>query len=194
MDDYLGKHTQAYIMGEMSLNKVVTELAEWYGNMWHVSYADVLRRAIYANTDETVFTWPPVQFGMGGHMAIAWTVMCAKVEAISGYCDNQAFVVKMKQEGYEGVFPESVLTLMNTVPPPKLSPKLLLLTVTSEWQDIAARMRKSDAACKREILDEAPCIFAFLAGLDATVQTPEQLSHYMQPSLVENRGWKPLIE
>jgi hypothetical protein len=52
VDDYLG-NPQDYIMGEMSLNKVVTELAEWYGNMWHVSYADVLRRAIYANTNET---------------------------------------------------------------------------------------------------------------------------------------------
>jgi hypothetical protein len=120
--------------------------------------------------------------------------MYAMAEVISGYCDNQAFVEKMKQEGYEGVFPESVLTLMNTVPPPKLSPELLLSTVTSEWQDTAARMRESDAACKGEILDEAPRIFAFLAGPDATVQTPEQLNNYLQPFLVENRGWNPVME
>jgi hypothetical protein len=120
--------------------------------------------------------------------------MYAMVEAISGYCDNQAFVAKMKQEGYEGVFPESVLTLMNTVPPPKLSPKLLLSTITSEWQDMAARMRESDTACNGEILDEAPCTFAFLAGPMGTVRTPEQLNHYLQPFLVKNRGWKPLME
>jgi hypothetical protein len=206
VDDYLGNPRQNLIMGEMTLNKVVTELAEWYGNMWHVSYADVLRRAIYANTNETIFTerWQldetgrfhphQVHFGMGGHMAIAWTVMYAMVEAISDYCDNQAFVKKMKQEGYKGVFPESVLTLMNAVPPPKLSPKLLLSTITSEWQDAAARMRENDAACNGEILDETPCTFAFLAGPDATVQTPEQLNHYLQPFLVKNRGWKPLME
>ena len=205
VDDYLGNPRQDLIIGEMAVNKVVTELAEWYGNMWHVSYADVLRRAIYANTQETIFTerWPPgtlwngsgpIHFGMGGHMAIAWTVMYAMVEAISDYCDNQAFAKKMKQEGYEGVFPESVLTLMNTVPPPKLSPKLLLSTITSEWQDAAARIRENDTACNGEILDETPCTFAFLAGPYATVQTPEQLNHYLQPFLVKNSGWKPLME
>jgi hypothetical protein len=121
--------------------------------------------------------------------------MYAMVEAISDYFDNQAFVKKMKQEGYEGVFPESVLTLMNTVPPPKLSPKLLLSTITSEWQDAAARMRENDAACNGEILDETPsCTFAFLAGPLATIQTPEQLNRYLQPFLVKNRGWKPLLE
>jgi hypothetical protein len=83
---------------------------------------------------------------------------------------------------------------MNTVPPPKLSPKLLLSTITSEWQDTAARMRENDAACYGEIFDETPCTFAFLAGPYATVQTPEQLNHYLQPFLVKNRGWKPLME
>jgi hypothetical protein len=55
-------------------------------------------------------------------------------------------------------------------------------------------MRESEAACKGEILDEAPCTFAFLAAPDATIQTPEQLNNYLQPFLVENRGWKPVME
>jgi hypothetical protein len=192
VDDYLGS-LRDNIMGEMTYNKIVTELAEWYGNVWHVSYADVVRRAIYANTNETTFTSPPVHFGMGGHMAIAWTALYAMAEAISRYCDNQAFVEKMKQEGREGIFPESVLNLMNTVQPPKLRPELLLSTVTSEWQDMALRARESRAECK-ETLDKIPCTFAFLAGPDATVQTPEQLKNYLLPFLVENIGWNPTME
>lgn len=193
VDDYLGS-LRDNIIGEMTYNKIVTELAEWYGNVWHVSYADVLRRSIYANTNETTFTSPPVHFGMGGHMAIAWTALYAMVEAVSGYCDNQAFIEKMEQEGREGVFPESVLNLMNTVQPPKLSPELLLSTVTSEWQEMAVRARESRSDCKDETLDKIPCTFAFLAGPDATVRTPEQLKNYLLPFLVENKGWNPTME
>jgi hypothetical protein len=65
LDDYLGNQ-QDRIVGEMTYNKIVNELAEWFGDVMHVSYADVVRRVfVYADTDETIFTpaWPIVEQG-----------------------------------------------------------------------------------------------------------------------------------
>jgi len=209
VDDYLGNR-QDYILGEMTFNKVTTELAEWYGEVMHVSYADVVRRAIYANTNESIFTapWPletsgrysgqpkvEVHFGMAGHVAIAWIFLYSMIEVVSGYCDNQAFQEKMKREGHKGVFPKAVVDLMNAVPPPELKPSLLLQSVSREWQANALYMRESQSECHVKAgTSKTPCAFAFLAGPDATVQNPQQLHDYLKPFMVKNKGWKPVME
>jgi len=128
-------------------------------------------------------------------VAIAWSFLYAMVDVVSGYCDNQAFVNKMKREGREGVFPKSVLDLMNNVPPPELKPSLLLQKVSAEWRDNAIRMRASQSECRGKVnTNKSPCAFAFLAGPDATVQNPKQLGDYLKPFLVANKGWEPVME
>lgn len=65
----------------------------------HGSYVDVVRRVVYANTDETIFTPPwanrktsgelagqtkvEPHFGMGaGHVTIAWTLVFSIAQVI----------------------------------------------------------------------------------------------------------------
>lgn len=207
VDDYIGNR-QDYILGEMTLNKVVTELAEWYGQVMHVSYADVVRRAVYANTSESTFTssWPletsgkyrgqpklDVHFGMGGHVAIAYSMLYAMLDVLAGYCDNQAFVDQMKRDGHEGVFPQPVWDLLDTVPPPELKPSLVLSSISAKWREKAARLRESYVECRKGE-GKLPCAFAFLTGPDATVQNPEQLKEYLKPFLLSSKGWDPIME
>ena len=196
--DYLGNR-QEYVLREMSFDKVVTELAEWYMNVMHVSYANVIRRHIYADTTEIHFTpaWTDeitgepkvaVHFGMGGHSAIAWSILYSMMDVISGYCDNKEFVEKMKSEGHEGVFSNAVVDLVNTVRPPALTHNLSLQNVSREWQENAERQSQ----CKKDnsVIGKIPCAFAFIAGPEATVQSPEELDDYLQPYLVANKGWE----
>jgi hypothetical protein len=196
VDDYLDNF-QDIILGEMQFGKIVTELAEWYGNVMSVSYADVVRRHVYADTSETTFTlpeWPKkveVHFGMGGHVAIAWSVLYAMMDAFMGYCDNRFFAEEMKNR--PGVFSESVLHLVNTVPPPELRPDLTLQDVSHDWQDNAARMLEAKSDCdSNSMVSSSPCSFAFLAGLQGW--NAEELHSFLQPFVVHNKGWESVME
>jgi len=201
VDDYLGNF-QDNILGEMTFSKITTELAEWYGEVMHVSHADVVRRFIYADTTETTFTspWPidtathklevQVHFGMAGHVAIAWSILYAMVDVVMGYCENQVFVEKMKK--HSGVFSEQVADLVNTVPPPKLRPELLLQDVSREWQDNAARTQRSLLECDTLESKSPPCTFAFLAGVQGW--NAEELHAFLQPYLIENTGWETAMD
>lgn len=202
VDDYLGNF-QDYILGEMTYNKVVTEVSEWYGEAMHVSYADVVRRHIYADTSETTFTseWPldpksgkaevQVHFGMGGHVAIAWSVLFGMVDVAMNYCENQAFEQQMKVGGHEGVFPNAVVDKVNSVPPPKLNQELTLRSVSRKWQDNADRALASHSACN-STESKSPCTFAFLAGLQGW--NAEELGDFLQPYIVKSKGWEPKVE
>jgi len=205
VDDYLGNR-QNFILGEMTYNKVVTELSEWYGEVMHVSYADVIRQAIYADTSETTFSkpWPlqksgkfrglpkvDVHFGMAGHVAIAWSILYAMVDVTSGYCDNEDFVLQVKEQG---VFSTAVMDLVNAIPPPELNPSLLLQNISVGWQENAVRMHKSQAECNSKVGSKLPCEFAFLAGPGGAVGNPKELRDYLRPFLFQNKGWKPEMD
>jgi len=205
VDDYLGNR-QNIILAEMTYNKIVTELSEWYGEVMHVSYADVVRRAVYADTSETTFTkpWPlkkkgkfhgqpkiDIHFGMAGHVAIAWSILYAMVGVMSGYCDNEDFVLQMKEQG---VFSTTVMDLVNEVPPPELKPSLLLQNISAGWLENAVRMHESQAECKSKIGSNLPCEFAFLAGPSGTVRNPKEIRDFLHPFLIKNKGWKPIMD
>ena len=208
VDDYLGNQ-QDFILGEMTFNKVVTELADWYGQVMHVSYADVVRRHVYADTSETTFSsfWPletvgryrgqpsvEVHFGMGGHVAIAWSLLFAMVDVVTSYCENYAFEQVMKENGDKGVFTEQVLDLVENVPPPELKSSLLLQNVSRQWRESAVRMHNSQSGCNNAADDKSPCVFAFLAGPDATARDEVELREYLQPFMIANEGWESVME
>ena len=201
VDDYLGNR-QDFILREMSYNNIVTQLADWYNNVMHVSYADAVRRHVYAETNETTFTppWPvdstthetkvAVHFGMGGHVAIAWSILYSIVDGMLAYCDYQTFVDNMKREGYEGVFPARVQDLIQNVPPPELQPDLTLKEVSHKWRNNSIRMHKDQSDCDGKKLHQSPCAFGFLAGPASTVTTPDEITNYLEPFVVKNNGWK----
>jgi hypothetical protein len=207
VDDYLG-NKQDFILGEMTFNKVVTEFADWYGHVMHVSSADVVRRHVYADTNETTFSsfWPlettgeyrgqpsvEVHFGMGGHVAIAWSILFAMFDVVKSYCENQAFQQIMKKDGVKGVFSKQVLDLVDEVPPPELKSSLLLQNVSRQWRENAVRMRNSQSGCNNAT-EKPPCVFAFLAGPEATARDEVELREYLQPYTIVNKGWEPIMD
>jgi len=201
VDDYLGNR-QDYVMREMSYKGVVTEVAEWYNAVMHVSYADVVRKHVYADTSDTTFTPPwlvdnitntskvAVHFGMGGHLAVAWSILYSMIDMMSLHCDNEAFVERIQVEGHKGVFDERVQNVVREIPPPELRPDLTLQNVSREWQDTVIQMRKDELKCSDK---EAQCAFAFLAGPASTVRSPEEIDAYLQPFLIRNEGWEPVV-
>lgn len=195
VDDYIGNF-QDHVLGEMTFNKVVTEVAEWEGNVMHVSYADVVRRHVYADTSESTFTspdWPAkteVHFGMGGHVAIAWSVLYAMMDVFMGYCDNQVFE---KQVRPTGVFSESVLHMVNKVPPPELTSDLTIQNVSREWQDNAARvLQLGDCDKSNSRVSSSPCALSFLAGVQGW--NADELRSFLQPYVIQNKGWEAVME
>ena len=209
LDDYLGNQ-QDRILGETTYNKVVTELAEWYGDVMHVSYADAVRRVVYADTEETIFTpaWPIVEkgelagqqkvephFGMGGHMTIAWALVYAIAQALAGFCENEMFVEEMARMKRPTMIPHQVTELMSAVPPPRLTTDLMLSNVTQAWQQNAREwQRNRQATCSDDTFGKAPCLFAFIAGPAGTVRNSVQLRRYLKPYTVENDGWVPVVD
>jgi len=209
LDDYLGNQ-QDRILGEMTYNKIVTELAEWYGDVMHVSYADAVRRVVYANTEETIFTpaWPIEErgefegqhrvephFGMAGHVTIAWTLVFAIAQVIAAHCENKHFVEEMIRMKRETMIPSQVTELMNTVPPPKLTTDLMLSNVTEAWNEAARQRREThDLTCSDNTYGKAPCSFAFIAGPAGTVRNGGQLTNYLKMFGVQAYGWEPVVD
>lgn len=209
LDDYLGNQ-QDRIVGEMTYNKIVSELAKWFGDVMHVSYADVVRRVVYADTDETIFTpaWPIVEqgeyagqhkvephFGMAGHVTIAWTIMFSLGQAIAGYCENEHFVAEMTRMKRQTMIAVQVNDMIDTVPPPRLTTDLMLSNVTQVWQG-AARQRQQirKFTCRERTYGKAPCRFAFIAGPAGTVRNPGQLSRYLKQYGAQVKGWVPVVD
>ena len=205
VDDSLGNR-QGFLRREMSYNKVVTELADWYGNVMHVSYADAVRRHVYADTNESVFTapWPldkntdapkvNVHVGLGGHVSMAWVILYSMMDFIAANCVNQEFAHRMRNSG-SGLFRDEVLDLVDKVPPPDLTDELSLTTVSQEWREILSQEKYRLSKCQeRNTVQKKPCEFAFLAGPELTVKSPDELQEYLKPYVVQNKGWKPVMK
>jgi hypothetical protein len=131
---------------------------------------------------------------MGGHVTIAWTLVFAIAQVISGFCENEMFVREMERTGRQSMIPESVLKLMNEVPPPRLTTDLMLTNVTQAWKGMADNVQSMQTTCSDETFGKAPCSFAFIAGPAGTVRNTGQLQRYMNNFVVENKGWGPAVD
>ena len=94
VDDYLGPMQDA-LLGELSYNTAMTQLAKWYDTV-AVSYGDVVRDLAWFEGDETFYSKDDVHYGHWAHQTIAWSLGFASLELLSNYCDDE--YVKRKQE------------------------------------------------------------------------------------------------
>ena len=205
VDDYLGNR-QGFVRREMSYNKIVTEFADWYGNVMHVSYADAVRKYVYADTNESIFSppWPfdngtyapkvNVHFGMGGHFTMSWIILYSMMDLIAGYCVHQEFVHRMRNDGSSIFRDAEVMDLVDMVAPPDLTDELSLTTVSQEWREISSREKLRLSSChERNTTQTKRCEFAFLAGPESTVKSPDEIQEYIRPHVVQNVGWGPVV-
>lgn len=198
LDDYIGNQ-QDRIIGETQYNKVVTELADWYGNVLHVSYADAVKRMVYGNTDQALFTapWPrdkygqagtEVHFGMVGHVTISWVLGFAMLDTLVSYCDNEAFGKVMANR--TRLVDESVRNRVQNVPPPPLTKETKLTHISQQWkQQEETRLKNQQENCGDPDFSKPPCAFGFLAGPSGTLRRPRQMRSHMQQVVRANRGW-----
>lgn len=203
LDDYLGNF-QYRIMGETQVTKLVTELAEWYGDIMHVSYADVVRRSVYADVDRALFSgsWPivkgvpreDVHFGMGGHMSIAWVFLYSLVDSFASFCQNEAFFEEIPEVQRHSLINEDTWKRMYEVHPPPLTKETTLMDITRDWKQLESDSKANrEASCAdRDAQKDAPCVFAFIAGPAGTVRNTRHMRNYINPFARERIGWQPV--
>ena len=194
VDDYLGNQHN-YIRGELAHNHAITKLAQWYDDIMVVSYADVVRQSVYAQTTEKIFSSTfgsskkvDAHFGMAGHVTIMWTVAFAVVNALTEFCENKLFMA-IAHTRSKSIFSTKVSTL-KTIPPPALTKGLTLTAVSKAWEDLASETSKlcqggADAGYK-----ELPCEFAFIAGPSGTVRNSRSLTSFMHSFTKQSSGWE----
>ncbi|CAB9515449.1 expressed unknown protein [Seminavis robusta] len=98
VDEYLGNQHN-FILGELFRFEAVDLLADWYGTTGAISSAQVVRRWVYADTTEKIFSaeWidkkgretRDVHFGMPGHQMIAWTVAYSFLTMALEFCEEE---------------------------------------------------------------------------------------------------------
>jgi len=194
VDDYLGNQHN-YIRGELAHNHAITKLAQWYDDIMVVSYADVVRHSVYAQTAEKIFSSTfglakkvDPHFGMAGHVTIMWSVAFAVVNALTEFCQDKLFMASADTRP-ESIFSAKISTL-KTTSPPALTKELTLTTVSKAWEDLASETTKlcqggADAGYK-----DLPCLFAFIAGPSGTVRNSRSLTDFMRSSTKQSSGWE----
>ena len=202
LDDYLGNQHDR-ILGETIYNKIVTEMAEWYGDVMHVSYADVVRRSVYVDVDRALFTpkWPMVKgepkvdghFSMAGHMTIAWVFVYSLADAFSSFCQNESFLEETPESQRHALIDEGTWKRMYHVHPSPLTKETKLTQISRHWKDMENLIASQrETVCMDEAQKEVPCEFAFIAGPAGSVRNPRQLQNYLNHFLIERVGWDPV--
>ena len=189
-DDYVGNQIDV-ILGEYRVHEAMEQLS-FYENVAFVSYADAVRRFIWANTDETVFSadkWRKVvevHFGMTAHVAAAWTLAYSMLQGTLDYCEDAAWDYPTTTKKTSSVMRVPQLVERDERPP------LLhteLSTYSSQLTQLAkAADEKKATFCQSDSAFERPCAFAFIAGPMGTVKNGAQLNDYLRPFTVTG-GW-----
>lgn len=217
VDEYLGNQHN-FIIGELFRFEAVDLLTDWYGTAGAVSSAQVVRRYIYANTREEIFSaqwttrkWPwrvDVHFGMPGHVFIAWTVAYSMLTMALNFCEEETGRVgdhsALLDDNNKGAdtnpraiatdfVPANVLQLVEEEVPPTLNTQLLVSDVATEWNnDATARKTELEKYCtdsSKTAAPTLPCSFAFVAAPMGTVRNAGALNGYMKQFVVKNDGW-----
>jgi len=152
VDDYVG-HQQDSVLGELSYNTAMVQIANWYqSHTMAISYADVVRDLVYQNTHETTFSaqWYPndrktnkpkfsveVHFGHYGHISIAWVLAFGVLELVTQYCgDLENLPRDDNQESSDSTNlgkRQQLTNNHNNILPPRLTDSLSLDKISQEW-------------------------------------------------------------
>lgn len=200
VDDYLGHQNPSSLLGELSYNTGMVQIANWYGTM-AVSYPDAVRDIVYQNTTETTFSanWKnqrsspnddlkiEVHFGFEGHTAISWVVAYSLLEVLSNYCDEQGnapAAVKQQQPL------ESTIAI-----PPPLDDTIRLQDVSQRWQDgpqddgYDPNLDCSTASTGNS--NQNPCVLTWIAA-PTGIFNAGALRGFMKKHTIANDGWGTL--
>ncbi|KAL7466029.1 hypothetical protein ACHAXS_006361 [Conticribra weissflogii] len=121
VDDYLGPQ-QDSLLGDMSYNTAMLQLAKWY-DTFAISYGDLVRDIAWLEGDSTFANKQDVHFSNWAHQTIAWSVGFASLELLSNFCDDEferSVYNLSSTDGHSDTIPNNNLYL-----PPPLTRELL---------------------------------------------------------------------
>ena len=200
LDEYVGGHAKGGIFQDLAYTSTLTQMAQWYGNL-AVSSADVVRRIIYADTSETVFSpvWRMRQgkfreechFGAAGHELIMWAFGYSLLEVMTSFCEDQDLhehlhgIIGGTFSKEPKISPAALeLVNNNNVPPPPLDLALRLEDVSTRW---ASRAEERKEYCSGPV-GGLPCLFAWVAGPEGQTKNPGSLNSYLKPYITSSDG------
>jgi hypothetical protein len=173
VDEYLGNQHN-FIIGELFRFEAVDQLTDWYATAGAVSSAQVVRRLLYADTSDDIFTasWSDrksewkvdVHFGMPGHVFIALTVAYSLLTMALNYCEEETRIpeeyssILSRGNNYtdnidvhsvaSSFVPAKVLQLVEEEVPPQLDVNLQVKDVATNWNnDAVARKKRLEEYC-----------------------------------------------
>ena len=200
VDDYLGP-LQVGLLGELSYNTAMTQIAKWY-DLVGISYADVVRDIVYQDSDETFFNKKDVHYDHWAHQTIAWSVGFASLELLTNYCDDEYYTRKTHQSksgNGNATVDANTSTMKDVIKnnklflPPPLTRELLLGNATAEFTAAldAAHQSYIDMNCtSTDSVDEDknPCIISWIASPGG--YNGRLINGFMRKYSTVNNGWK----
>ena len=200
VDEYLGNQHNL-VLGELFRFEAVDVLTSWYGQAaGAISPAQVVRRMIYADTEELIFTAPwkkprgekrvDVHFGMPGHVHIAWTVAYSFLTMALNFCEEETS--RPSEDTSQKFIPAETMELVEQDVPPFLDAELQVDDVRTKWkEDTVARQQSEEEYCSdvSNTKPALPCSFAFVAAPMGTVKNAGALNNYVGQFVVSNNGW-----
>jgi len=173
VDEYLGNQHDI-VLGELFRFEAVDLLADWYGSVGAISSAEVVRRFVYANTDDVVFSarWKAVfgtherridvHAGMASHVLIAWTTALSMLTMALNFCEEEvarrgdAFNEgesggeERQQTTYAKFVDSESMELLQHAIPPILDKELQVSDVKTRWSaDALARAQAVAEYCEK---------------------------------------------
>ncbi|GFH50439.1 hypothetical protein CTEN210_06915 [Chaetoceros tenuissimus] len=166
-NDYVGNEQKSIIELD-SFSSVIRKLTSYYG-IGHLSYVDVVRHFVYADTTETWFSpdmWPNrnVHPGRGFHIITPWLFLYYGMNLISSYCNKKSIEHIFhghsisKSFGYSPELPSEGMSVPKKILP-VLDKNLNLDTISSKWNNSTSVSH----LCRSE--EPAYCRLSFIGSL-----------------------------
>ena len=196
VDDYLGPQ-QDVLLGEMSYNTAMVQLAKWYDTV-AISYSDVVRDLAWLEGDTTFYNPTDAHYGHWAHQTIAWSVGFASLELLSNYCDDE-YTLRLHST------PSNIDEMSNKVEarknhlflPPPLTRELILKNAKMRFSVALESAQKLHAgmncsSTNSNVEDKNPCIVSWIAspGGYQTNQINNFMKKHSQLSRVRIDGWQ----
>jgi hypothetical protein len=191
LDDYLGNE-QNEIWSTTTLSQAVQVLANYYG-FPSMSYPDMVRDLVYANTRETVFSpqgWykkngaygREIHPGATGHITMAWMTAYNFLNLGTLFCSTQRMVEQTLALGGNEKFPHAP---WRGVPPP-LTRNLSLEHVSALWEAATIEEKRAQLTIS-ECRDR--CVFSWVSGIDLLQSDVSYAKAIFADHIVESDGW-----
>jgi len=210
VDEYVGNQ-QGAIMAENVQARVLQLLSDYYDDTALVSYAEVVRKLVYASDQKSSWltadgtgsveetpTNPSLgmfQHQTAGPTAMIITLAYSLLKYTVSYCSEQS-IASIRNEDDSDIcvlMPKDVVVLANGIPPPVIDTDLCLTNISAFWRtEEKARQDQRHEICQSALEADnktsgGDCTFAYWGGIQST---EGELDTYFQPFLRGPKiGW-----